>query len=470
MVLSGLTYQRVVLRAVFTVILLFGSALAHAQSRELAGTMPEDYLPDLKEILAIAFQRSPHLIAADFERTVQEARIYVANSARLPSVHGASEYASNQTSASGNSSSQSRASGFFYRFEAGQALFHWGALKNQSLAAQLNLQAAQKNYAIVTRELSGILRKAYLALIVEKGRLRQNRQALELLRADIAILEEKKTTGAISAAVLEGEKLRAREVTLDVDRAEAEFAMNRRRFARLAGLPNLDLPEEKIANDIPRPTYSTSLVAAMMSALMRDGAKSTLEYQVYDLKVREATLRYKIEKTRLLPKINLGLGYSLENNTDVNGNNVTQQAFQRQSVNVNAQWNIFDGLATRGVVREALAGRRLHERNLNVKVEQMLQDAQILERALKLDAEQLDLSEIRRGMAAEGFRRATEEVGHGLLARGEIERAQLSIVQADAKNLDSRAVFLGRWSDFVALAGDDPVLTSLPSRHVREKK
>ena len=242
-----------------------------------------------------------------------------------------------------------------------------------------------------------------------------------------------------------------------LDRAEAEFAMNRRRFARTpAGLPNLDLPEEKIADDIPRPTYSTSLVAAMMSALMRDGAKSTLEYEVYDLKVREATLRYKIEKTRLLPKINLGLGYSLENNTDVNGNNVTQQAFQRQSVNINAQWNMFDGLATRGAIREALAARRLHERNLTVKVDQMLQDAQILERALKLDAEQLDLSDIRRGMAAEGFRRANEEVGRGLLARGEIERAQLSIVQADARNLDSRAVFLGRWSDFVALAGDDP--------------
>jgi outer membrane protein TolC len=467
MVLSGLMLQRALLRAAFAFISFSFVIGASAQPTELAGTMPEDYLPELKEILATALQRSPQLIAADFDRSVQEARIYIANSARLPSVRGTSEYASNQTSASGNSSSQSRASGFFYRFEAGQALFHWGALKNQSLAAQINLLVAKKNFAIVTRELSGVLRKSYLALIVEKGRLRQNRRVLELMGAEIQVLEEKKQSGSISAAALEGEKFHEREVRLDLERAEADFTANRRRLARLAGMA--DVPEAKVADDIPRPIYSEALTTSITSSLLREGAKSTLEYEVYDLKVREATLRHKIEKTRLLPKINMGAGYSLENNTDVNGNSVTQQAFQRQSINVNAQWNMFDGLATRGAIREALAAKRLHERNLNVKVEQILQDAQILERTLKLDVVQLDLSEIRRGMAVEGQKRATEEVAQGLIARTDIERANVAILQADAKNLEARAVFFGRWSDFVALTGDDPVLTSLPSRYVREK-
>ena len=43
------------------------------------------------------------------------------------------------------------------------------------------------------------------------------------------------------------------------------------------------------------------------------------------------------------------------------------------------------------------------------------------------------------------------------------------IIQADAANLAARATYLGRWSDFVALAGNDPLLQNLPARHAREK-
>jgi outer membrane protein TolC len=468
MVLSGLMIPRRLART--SVLLLFLVLLcgARAQPMDTAGTMPEDYLPELKELLATAFQRSPQLIAAQFEKEVEAARIYVARSAMLPSLHGTSEFSSNQTSPSGNSGAQSRASGFFYRFEANQALFHWGALKNQNDAAKLSLLASQKSYAIVARELSVLLRKAYLALIVERAKLQQGRQALRVLQADVQILTEKKTAGIVSSATLEGEKLRMREVAADLERGEADFSANRRRFARLVGIP--DLPEDKIAKEIPRPTYSGSLAAAMGAALLRDGAKTTLEYEVYDLRVRQATLRYKIERTRQLPKFNMGAGYSLENNTDVVGDRVNQQAFQRQSVGISAQWNMFDGLATRGAIREALAAKRLQERNLAVKTEQTLQDAQLLERSLKIDADQLDITDVRHGMAVQGYERIAQEAKLGNLARGNVTRAELNIMQADIRSFEARALYLGRWSEFVALAGNDPILAILSARHDPEKK
>jgi multidrug efflux system outer membrane protein len=469
MVSIGLTFQRVISRAVFA--LLWFATVAGSRAGEpgdVSGTMPEDFLPELKAILDSALRRSPQLIAADFEREVGEAKIYLANSARLPNLRGTSEYASNQTSTSGRNSSESRASGFFYRFEAGQAIFHWGALKNQSKAAELSLQAARRNYAMVARDMSGVIRKAYLALTVEKARLRQGRQALAVLRNDLDILEEKKRSGAVSWAAIEGEKLRAREVINELERGESEFASNRGRLARLAGLA--DLPEEKIADDIPRPVYSEAQVSAMAAAVLRDGAKSTLEYEIYSMKVQEATLRHAVEKTRQLPKVNLGASYSLENNTDVNGNTVNQQAFRRQTVNLNAQWNMFDGLATRGAVREALATKRLYERNLNVKVEQALNDTRLLERSLKLDADLMDTTEVRRANAVEAHRRISQEVELGMLRRTEIERARVGILLAEARSLEIRAQYLNRWSEFVAVAGDDPVISHLSARHAREKK
>lgn len=473
MVSTGLTYLRVFLRAVLVLVGLGlgsgGRAAELADVADVTGTLPEDFLPELKLILDSALRRSPQLVAADFERTVQEARIYGADSARLPSLRGNSEYASNQTAVTGSNSSQSRASGFFYRFEAGQAVFHWGALRNQSLAARLNLLASRKSYAIAARELGVVIRKAYLALVVERARLQQGRQALAVLRADLEVLNEKKQSGSVSAAVFEGERLRAREVTAELERGEAEFAANRRRLARLAGLPGGDLPEEKVAAGIPRPDFSEARVTAMAAAVQRDGAKSTLEYEVHDLKVREASLRYAIERTRQLPKLNLGAGYSLENSTDVVGSTVNQQAFRRQNINLNVQWNIFDGFATRGAVREALASKRFHERNLALKVEETIQDVQLLEHSLKLDAEAIELAEIRRGMAVQARGRIAEEVELGKLRRSEIERARVGELQADAKSLEARAQYFGRWSEFVAVAGSDPLIRPLSVAHAREK-
>ncbi|MSU48593.1 MAG: TolC family protein [Opitutus sp.] len=468
MVLSGLTFPRFVSSAVLTFFLPFFMACLRAQSGEIAGTMPEDYLPELKTILATAMQRSPQLLAAEFERAVQEARILVADSVRLPNLRGASEFNSNQTSVSSNNGSSSRASGVFYRFEAGQAIFHWDALKNQSEAARINLLVAEKNFALVYRELAVVLRKSYLALVIENAKLRQGREALRLLRNDIASATDKQERGQISPASVEGDKLRAREVALELNRGEAEFAASRRRFARIAGLD--DLAEEAIPGEIPAPIFSPPLAAAMTATLLRDGGKSTLEYEIYDLKVREAILRHKIEKTRLLPKINAGAAFSLENSTNVNGATVNQEAFQRQAVSVSAQWNIFDGFATRGVIREALAARRLNEKKLANETAAILQNAQLLEQSLKLDAEALEIGEIRRLLAVETKKRIVEEAGLGNLPKGDVDRAQIGILQADAAIFASRATFLGHWSEFVSLAGHDPVLNNVPLRHVREKK
>ena len=68
MVLSGLTCQRVPSRVVFAIVsvVFFGSL--HAQSNSVVGTLPEDYLPELREILATALKRSPDVIALGVRR------------------------------------------------------------------------------------------------------------------------------------------------------------------------------------------------------------------------------------------------------------------------------------------------------------------------------------------------------------------------------------------------------------------
>jgi outer membrane protein TolC len=467
MALTGLSLPRVASCAVLVLALVFPTR-AGAQSGDVTGTMPEDYLPELRTILETAFRRSPQVVAAEFERAISEARIDSANAARLPTVNGNLSYAVNQTAISSNTSSQTRDNGLFYNLGVTQALFHWRALKNQTDAARINLLVAQKSYDLAARELGTVVRKAYLALIVEKARLRQAEDIIRVMRDDLAVVAEKRERGTVSPAVYEGDKLRLREVQLDVDRVAAEFDANCRRFARLAGMGTLN--PASVPEQIPKPAFSPHLAAAMTAAVLRDGAKGTLEWEIYDLRVQEATKRHEIERVRLYPKFFASAGFSLENSTNVNGNAVNQQGIQRRTVSIYAQWNIFDGFATRGAVREALANKRVQERRLTLEAEGVVQNVQILERSLKLDAEQLDLSEIRHSLALESKRRAAEEVALGNQAKGDIDRAENGVRQSDAKNQESRATYLGRWSEFVALAGADPVLKPTSTRHDREKK
>lgn len=466
--LHSLTFRRASRCAVGALCLGLMAARAAPPVPDIAGTMPEDLLPGLRTVLETAFQRSPQLIGAEFEHVLAEIRIQSTDAARLPGVSGNLNYANNQTAISSNTSSQTRDNGLFYSLGVTQPLFHWRALKNQSDSARVNLLIARKSYDLAARELGVVLRRAYLALVVEKARVRAVAESLRLQRDEVAVMGEKKERGTVSSAAFEGEKLRLREIQYEYDRAAAEAEANRRRFARLAGLAQL--PDEAIPEEIPAPVYTPDLAAALAAAVMRDNARSTLEYEIYELRVRDALLRHAIEKVRLYPKFFASAGYSLENSTNVNNNVVSQQGIQRQTISVYAQWSIFDGFATKAAVREALATKRLQERRLAVETEALLQNVQILERALKLDAEQLALAEIRRSLAVENARVTAREVEFGNLAKGEVARAQAGVLQATARHQEVRASLLSRWSEFVALAGADPTLRNPSVRHAPEKK
>lgn len=446
-----------------------GGEMRGAAADGVAGTLPEDQLPALLPILEQALKQSPQLIAAEFDRILAEIRVTSADAARLPGVGGNLNLATNQTAVSSNTSSQTRDSGFFYNISVNQPLFHWGALQNQSQSARLNRLVAERSLDRAARDVAVLVRKAYLALIVEKARLRAARDALQVLREDLAVTAEKRERGLIAAAALEGDRLREREVKLEVGRLESEFEANRKRFVRLAGLPS-SLAEADVPDNIPAPRFSSDVAGMLAATVLRDNARSTLEYEINNLRIRDAQLRISSEKVRLYPKFFAGAGLSLENSTNVNGNTVSQQGIQRRTVNVYAQWNIFDGFATRAAIREAQASKRTQERLQQAEIEGLLQNIQILERMLRDDAEQVELTGIRHGLAIEARKAAEREAGFGNVPKAELARAGTAILQAESRSLEARAQFLGRWGEFVALTAGDPLLSKPTSRHASEPK
>jgi outer membrane protein TolC len=466
MVLSGFTFHRLFFSAVIS---LFGlSVLCRgSENAEVAGTLPEDYLPALKTILADALKRSPEMIARDFERIIQDEKLKIAKSARLPSAGGNFDYGVSQTATASANSSQSRNTGAQYSFSLGQALWHWGAIKNEIEIQRISVQVGHKDTARLYRDTAVNLRKAYLALIVQKARVLHARESIGLVKAAVAVAAAKKEDGTISGAVFEGEKLRLREAELGLGRITADFESNRRNFARLAGMR--ELPEDAIPAEIPPPVYHEAVAAAVTAKTLRENARGTIEYEIYDLKLKQAMLRQKIVATRLLPKFGVGAGYSLRNNTNVYGASVSQEAVTEQRVAISGTWTFFDGFATGAVKREAAVSRRGLEYKKTTQMEELLQTVQQIERTLKLDAETLALADIRYGIATTALDVAAEGIKLGNLPAVQGERARVDILLAFAATLEARALFLGRWTELLSVTGEDPVLHNLPDRNAAKK-
>lgn len=456
-------------RALPIVVVCVATAASGAEPIEIAGTMPEDYLPALKPILETALRQSYTVVAREIEREQSAARVLGADSLRLPSVGGQLNYARNQTAISSNTDTKSNDNGVFYNFGLNQPLYHWGALQREGEKARINALIADKNYREASRTLAVALRRAYLELIVKKAKLRQLRYSRDLLAEDLKSAKEKLANGQIPSAEVAGRELNFRDFGVrEVQRAEIEFATLRRSFSRLAGIP--DLMETAVPDEIPRPNHAPAAAAALLSSFVKDGGRSTFQLAVSELKVREAEANYRIAAVRLLPKFNAGASYSLENTTNASTNSVSQQGVARQTFSISAQWNIFDGFATRAAKRDTLAAKRAAELNVKNLSETIVDNAQSLAEQLELDAQEIELADTRVGIAVIGVKRLQDELALGTVSRTTIDNALAGQKVSEAGSAAARAVYLARWSEFASLTGIDPVLNQLPARHDREKR
>ena len=103
--------------------LLFVLGTARADITAIAGSLPEDYLPELKVIIGSALRQSPQIIAKEIEIEQAKAGLMGALSRRLPGVGGNLNLASNATATTSNLSTRTRDSGLFYNLAVSQPIF-----------------------------------------------------------------------------------------------------------------------------------------------------------------------------------------------------------------------------------------------------------------------------------------------------------------------------------------------------------
>ena len=280
----------------------------------------------------------------------------------------------------------------------------------------------------------------------------------------------------IAEGALVGPKLAAEDAQLAYDRLVEDYSHSKRILAQLAGMPTIT--EDDVADSLPRVEYAADTADAVLSAFLRDGARSTFQAESLQMGVHQQHLNYLISLTRPLPQFSAYYGYSAADTTSIALSQAAPgQAAQPASIakvgetsisyGISAGWDIFDGFATTAGIRTAKASQRIAERQLQNYLETTLEQAQDARRQLDLTARTMRLAEERRDLTAAALKQTTADFKFGAVQQSAVDAAQYQLYVSEQSQLSARADFLSRWSAFVSLVDADPALGQLPVQYVR---
>jgi len=450
--------------------LLCAAAPAFAADADLEPYRVEGIFPQLKSILEQAMSQSPQVLQRSLDITQAEAAHVMNRSALLPRVDGSVYYSTNTTSVSQQTNVSSKSDGLFYNIAVSQPLFQWGTLKAQVDSSKIGIEIAQKNYAEAYRLLAVTLRQQYTVMIVRKASRRLAVESLRLAQSNLDVEEERLRTGRISSGDIIGPRLAVDEARLVLERSDADLQTAKRAFCRFAGLATIE--DEAIPDSIPvnQVYYGADRAEPVLRLFVATGVDDLLPLQVLQDQIRQADLNYKVAKYRLFPKFSVAANVSQANSTSASLNSVTQVGVNSRNLNVQAVWSIFDGFATSGAKKSALALKRSNERQFAIQRQVSLDQAKDLERQLAYSARAVQLYDTRLALAEDAVKRAKDNLQRGLGTQKEVDAAQMGFLGTDLGALQQRADFLNRWAEFLSLTGHDSALKLLPGRYLQHGK
>jgi len=452
------------MRPYLTLFLVLAAVVAlRAEAPQVAGMLPEDYLPCIRPLLKEALERSPTTISSSIALAQAEANRYLQAASLWPSLNANANYQDTKESISHGA--PSTAKGLLYGASIYQPVFQWGAYKNQAQIGELSVKISERNFAEAYRILATTLREQYLGLVEKKILLRNARFQQHLAEKALATQHARFEAGSVSEAEVQGFTMNVDDTTLAADRAEEDYRYAKRVFTRLVGIEELN--EDEVPLEIPHPVYSPNLADAILTGFVGNGIESTFQNQVYRMYLEQADKSIAIANVRLLPKVSAGASYNYSNQTSVSTNSISQVGVRSESINLAANWSIFDGFATRGARLSALENRRQYERLRQSYIDTTIDSITYLRHQLGFAQRAMASAEVHNALIDAQVQRFKQDKDLGFASEATIDAGTLNLNATQFNMAEARATYLTNWTNFVSQAGVDPALENLPLRYAR---
>jgi hypothetical protein len=198
-----------------------------------------------------------------------------------------------------------------------------------------------------------------------------------------------------------------------------------------------------------------------------EGIETTFQSEVFHMYLEQADKTYSIAKVRLLPKVSAAASYSYSYQNSVSANSVTQVGIKEESVNVGANWTLFDGFATRGAKLSALENRRQYERLRQNYIDTTVDSVTYTRHQLGFAQRAMASAEVHNALIEVQVKRFIEDKALGYASQATIDAGTLNLDATQFNMAYARNTYLNTWTEFVSIAGVDPALANLPPRYVR---
>jgi len=428
--------------------------------------VPEDYFPGLKSLLETALQQSPRMIARNAEEVIAEAWRAEVRAGQLPSIGGYASYYPYTRERRGEAPDVTVGNNekIAYNFSVNQAVFHWGALRNNTKIAELRQKMAEEGTADAYRLLVEQIRAQYLTLVVNKTTLARARFNQHVADEALALARSRRERGVIAEADLFTPTITAEQARLWTDRVEFDYENSRILLGKLCGLPAV--PDDQIPAEIPNITPNSSEVERVVNAFTGQGEPDTYFMRNLRTGIEIEELNYKIANTRLKPKLNVQVGVSQDEQTFSFATALTSKyKIQSTYAGVSLSWNIFDSFATRNAKKASLTRRRELERAYKEQVGDLLLSVQNQKRQLEFSARALAIAEKLLSSSETGVRVAEEDLSRGVGSQASVDAARLHLYTRQIEAYQARNDYLLKLSGLLSTTLNDPALNLLPAKY-----
>jgi len=423
-------------RIILCLVLALGYGRWVPAQSDVASNAPPPQLPHyaLQDCINRALEQNPDILVSKKHLEEAAGAIVEARAGFLPNLTSYASYEKLETDyATLGGTSSNRTEIWNVNIRLTETIYAGGAIRARMDIARLQRQSRTLDFEAQVDQVIMDVRIAFYDILRNKADVAVHDQA-------VSFLAEQARNERARLEVGTGQKLNVlrAEVNLALEQSALVDSRNRLRDSYLRLSELLSIPYSTDQDNVPFDVDGALAYEKTTLDLNRSLSEALVQRPELTAQENEIKLQKKqliVDRSELLPHVNLFTGYDVVSEPDVT---LPQDHYEGYVAGVEANWHIFDGLATKGRMRETRARIEAAgilfdaiQRNIQTEVLRAYRDLQRAEENIQTQTANVQL-------ATESLSLATANFAVGLTSQLEMLQARLDLTRAQTAELSAR--------------------------------
>ena len=356
---------------------------------------------DIEQAVALAQERNPEILIAQKKITAARGGFIEARSGYLPSLGSSGLYDKRQT----QSDTNLRQEDYNAIIKLEQNLYTGGAVGSQVAIAHFNIAKANYDLQETISRVIMEVRIAFNELLLNRAKVRVHENSVQVFAQELKGEGENFNAGIVGKLNVQRAELALANERPELYNAQTDLKNSYLRLAELLGTDlalGAEAPPFEISGQLQYRPNHPDLNQCLARA---DANRGLIKSKAKDIEIEDR--QYVLDRSATRPHVRAFSGYEVYSERDPD---VGPEFNYGGVIGINATWNIFDGLATKGRMQatrarrdgavQALAAAR---RSVASEVRSAFFDLQQADRVLESETKNLQTADESLDMARGNF-------------------------------------------------------------------